>query len=752
MKNTKRFLLCVMLLMTCLMVFTLVGCDTLLGGGEHEHEFVKHEAKEPTCTEEGWLAYVTCSGCKDYTTFKSVPALGHDLSENYVEGDENVHSRVCSRCTYSVDMPHDWKKVGDAVLPTCTEDGKQDYSCSTCGREKTETIKALGHSYPEKYSPVGDVHTLTCSRCLDKKEEPHSWYLIMSSDPTCTEDGVTYYGCDACGGSKNVVTPANGHSFPDNYQPDADTHSLTCSDCGETFEGPHDWVKVGVEKEPTCAETGIEVYACSVCGYEKRITLPKVDEHFDGEWEITSSPTATVDGLKVLHCAVCNKVIKEEVLTCDAKTMPVLYFTGEYKNATNAKNEVEMGVTYTNPNGEEFTAYATIKVQGSSSVAYDKKNYTVKFYKDDTYDSKLKYDFGWGKENKYVIKANWVDFSNARNIVSCKLWGDIVASRPESENQKRLAALKTNAGAIDGFPISVYMNGEFHGIYTLNVPKDEWMFGMDDSPTEALIASDDWNHTDFYSLVESFYEASNGDILSKNNGWELIYCGSDDYSWVAESFDKLIKFCQDNEGDDFRAGIENYLDVDAAIDYCIFMYANCMHDNASKNMLWATYDGKTWIPSVYDQDGTFGQYWDGVRIESPERFLPQVVNGKIDVNITYGPSGNNNPKFILWDRILNAYTDEIVARYYELRETTLSTENIVAELKKVEDAIPASVYEADAERWAESRTKWWEGKSKPTPTWDYTNYHFDFMYEWMENRMNCYDAVIAEIAEFAETK
>ena len=182
------------------------------------------------------------------------------------------------------------------------------------------------------------------------------------------------------------------------------------------------------------------------------------------------------------------------------------------------------------------------------------------------------------------------------------------------------------------------------------------------------------------------------------------------------------------------------------------MYANCMHDNASKNMLWATYDGKTWIPSVYDQDATFGQYWDGVRIESPERFLPQVVNGKIDVNITYGPSGNNNPKFILWDRILNAYTEEIVARYYELRETTLSTENIVAELKKVEDAIPASVYEADAERWAESRTKWWEGKSKPTPTWDYTNYHFDFMYEWMENRMNCYDAVIAEIAEFAETK
>ena len=126
----------------------------------------------------------------------------------------------------------------------------------------------------------------------------------------------------------------------------------------------------------------------------------------------------------------------------------------------------------------------------------------------------------------------------------------------------------------------------------------------------------------------------------------------------------------------------------------------------------------------------------------------------IHVNITYGPSGNNNPKFILWDRIWNAFTDEIVARYYELRQTTLSTENMVAELKKIEDAIPASVYEADAERWAESRAKWWAGKSNvaPAPTWDYTKYHFDYMYDWVEQRMNCYDEAIAKIAEFAATK
>ena len=752
MKNTKLLLLCLMLTLTCLMVFTLVGCDTLLGGGEHKHNFVQNEAKEPTCTEEGWLMYYTCSECEEYTTFKSVPALGHDIPKGY-EQDADSHSRGCTRCSYVEDEPHNWQKGELTVTPTCEADGTQTYSCGTCGREKTETVKAFGHNYPDKYVFSGDVHTLSCTHCSKKIEEAHVWTVSETVEPTCTENGVRKYVCNVCEGTKSDVLVSEGHSFSKNYKPNGDVHSRVCSGCDETIDAPHEWVKFSIEKEPNCVETGIQVYVCSGCGGQKREELPVVDEHIDGDWEITSSPTVTVDGLKVLHCARCNKVIAEEVLTCDAKSMPVLYFEGDYKSATNAKNEVEMVVTYTNPNGEEFSAYATIKVQGSSSVAYDKKNYTVKFFKDETYDKKLKYDFGWGKESKYVIKANWVDFSQARNVVSCRLWGDLVASRPETENQKRLAALKTNGGAIDGFPISVYMNGVFHGIYTFNVPKDEWMFGMDDAPTEAVIAADDWNHTDFYSLVESFSELSNGDIMSKNGGWELRYCGSDDYSWVAKSFDNLIKFCQENEGEAFKAGISNYLDVDAAIDYVIFMYANCMHDNASKNMLWATYDGKTWIPSVYDQDGTFGQVWDGVRFETPGRYLPQVVNGKVDVNITYGPSGNNKPKFILWDRIWNAYTEEILARYAELRATTLSVENMIAELKKFEDAIPVSVYEADAERWAEARAKWWAGKTgSSTSTWDYTKYHFDYMYSWVEARMECYDAAMAEIAELAASK
>ena len=117
--------------------------------------------------------------------------------------------------------------------------------------------------------------------------------------------------------------------------------------------------------------------------------------------------------------------------------------------------------------------YATLKIQGSSSIVYDKKNYTIKFYNDENCLDKFKVDFGWGRESKYVLKANWLDKTHSRNIVTARLAAQV---------QKKYTVLTNtpNNGLIDGFPVEVYLNNEFYGLYTLNIPKDEWLYGMDD--------------------------------------------------------------------------------------------------------------------------------------------------------------------------------------------------------------------------------------------------------------------------------
>ena len=97
--------------------------------------------------------------------------------------------------------------------------------------------------------------------------------------------------------------------------------------------------------------------------------------------------------------------------------LPVLYLTGDTAGMSK-DNAVSMNYVYGERSGE-----CTLKWQGSSSLSYPKKNYTIKF--DNAFEAKE----GWGPQKKYCLKANYIDHSHARNIVSAKLWGEIVKSR-----------------------------------------------------------------------------------------------------------------------------------------------------------------------------------------------------------------------------------------------------------------------------------------------------------------------------------
>ena len=719
----------------------------------HTHDWqILAVVSEPTCTVEG-AARLICSLCSAKGEV-TMPALGHDYSETLLpDGQQGF---ACSRCSTTVSVhTHEWKSSAIIEPSTCTSEGKQELICSVCSTKTVATLPTIDHVPADRCVSNGEDHSIVCADCSTVLLiHPHSWISTGVVTPsTCTTEGTEGLLCSGCDAVTTSLLPLAPHEFGDEYKLNGDVHSIFCKNCSATVgDHPHVWESFEVVKEAGCDGPGTEIFICTVCHAEKTVTTPETHPAYG--WVTLTAATAFTEGEKVRVCMECHKQFETERIAPDVESMPRIYLEGNYTAATAAKNEVSMTVEYIDSDRGSFTSYATIKVQGSSSTAYDKKNYTIKFFKDADHESKYKVDFGWGKESKYVMKANWVDFSQSRNVMSCRLWGDIVATRATSANQQKLASLKTNGGAVDGYPIAVYMNGNFHGIYTMNVPKDEWMFGMGEKDangnkptTEALIASDDWNHTDFYSTIGSFVEDSAGDLIAKDGGWELRYYGGDDHQWVAVSFDALITFCQNNDGEAFRNGIREYLDVDAAIDYIIYMYANCMHDNASKNMLWATYDGKTWIPSVYDQDGTFGQVWDGVRVSAPNSSLPSVKNGRIDVGINYGPSTGNTPKFILWDRMWNSFTGEIIARYDQLRASVLSTEYMIAEYKKFEALIPESMFEADLERWQTSRDTWWAGKGKTTP-YDYTAYHYDYIYDWIKDRMYYLDNTMNNIRSY----
>jgi hypothetical protein len=72
---------------------------------------------------------------------------------------------------------------------------------------------------------------------------------------------------------------------------------------------------------------------------------------------------------------------------------------------------------------------------------------------------------------------------------------------------------------------------------------------------------------------------------------------------------------------------------------------------------------------------------------------------------------------------------------------------MIAEFTAFEALIPESMFDADLERWQSSRDSWWAGKGRKD-SYDYTAYHYDYIYQWIEDRMNNYDSVMRDISDY----
>ena len=392
---------------------------------------------------------------------------------------------------------------------------------------------------------------------------------------------------------------------------------------------------------------------CSRCG-EKGVTLG----HYYKE----------ADCVEAKHCLNCNKKVGSplghnmsggQCTRCDAFSAnyaPTLYFTGNMENMNDKKDKRSITFKYRTRDGV-VEGSATIKVQGSSSLAYDKKNYTIKF------DEAM--NVGWGNQKEYCLKANWIDKTHSRNVVTAKLVG-------EMQGKYGLFTLAPNGGAVDGFPITVYINGEFHGVYTMNIPKAEWMFGMDENnPNHIVLCGEEWTDEVYFKKIPEGF-----------GSWSVEVGPEDDDTLY--KLQRLVRFIKDSSDAEFKSKFDSYLDFDATINYYIMARFAYMRDNFGKNMLLATYDGKVWYPSLYDLDTTWGTKWDGLELDSGYQ------NGWI-----LGSQNN-----LLFERLEKNFKKEIAERYFELRKDVLNPNHIKDMFKTFYAKIPQESLRLEEQKWA----------------------------------------------------
>ena len=169
--------------------------------------------------------------------------------------------------------------------------------------------------------------------------EGHSYVAGYTVDPTCTEDGYTFYYCENCysayqtsSNSYTEAISATGHTWDDGTVTTAATcteegvMTYTCTVCGTTKTEAisatgHTWDDGTVTTAATCTEEGVMTYTCTVCGTTKTEAISATG-HTAGEAVVENNvdPTCEETGSydEVVYCTVCGAELSREAVTVEA--------------------------------------------------------------------------------------------------------------------------------------------------------------------------------------------------------------------------------------------------------------------------------------------------------------------------------------------------------------------------------------------------------------------------------------------------
>lgn len=350
--------------------------------------------------------------------------------------------------------------------------------------------------------------------------------------------------------------------------------------------------------------------------------------------------------------------------------IPVLRLAGSIGCMT---KETDVPLTYVYG---DRTGSCTLKWQGNSSLQYEKKNYTIKF------DTAFEAAPGWGEQKKYCLKANFVDFTQARNVCAAKLWGQVVATRANVPEQ---LAAAPNYGAVDGFPIALYINDNYYGVYTFNIPKDKWTFNMGSGANEAVVCAEGPTDTSKVRFRKP------GVIVDKDYAVEYAP-DEDNVQWIVDSLDTMITQLNAVDIDTMTAAdmnaLDAYIDWNSVIDYIIFICLTNGYDGITKNHILLTYNGQKWYFSAYDMDCTFGIHGSAGKVVS--------MNDDLAKKTMINQLCTLNRAFYLARRHKKA---ELIARYNELRAGVLSDDNVITTFTNFICDIPKALQDEECLIW-----------------------------------------------------
>lgn len=338
----------------------------------------------------------------------------------------------------------------------------------------------------------------------------------------------------------------------------------------------------------------------------------------------------TSDEVLQNHLANIKDLVKQKELydfNYRNTTLPKMYLTGDITNMTPTQS-VPMKIEYQSPDEEKYGASFNtgiqnnpVLIQGTSSLQYVRHNYTI--YLKDEYGSDMYYNpYGEGSVADYVfcLKADYVESSHANNTGVAKFINDCLYDTKtpmqlENENCRT---------TINGFPIELYMNGEYLGVYNFNHDRYSYQsYGYDyvKYPNMLVYEINSNSNTSagaFYRYGANAESSANvSEIEYYKRDFKLIYgnrtTDSDTYSEIKS----LVEWVSVAEYDLFRETISEHFNKEFLFRYFLNVLFIGAVDSLGKNLKIFTVDGKVWYPQFYDLDTVLGIDNSGLRVNSP---------------------------------------------------------------------------------------------------------------------------------------
>lgn len=169
---------------------------------------------------------------------------------------------------------------------------------------------------------------------------------------------------------------------------------------------------------------------------------------------------------------------------------------------------------------------AILNGQGNTSLwwfRYQKQNIAVDFCDSNwNTDNASEFTIGdWVKQDAFHLKANYTEYFRASNSVGYQIWEQVVADRQRPWQKEGVEADPNALCHPEGFPVVVYLNGEFKGVFSWTLKKHRKNMGLDKDKAKHVYIDGMLKQNEFWqgNITWSDFEVRNPKVLYSDKSY-----------------------------------------------------------------------------------------------------------------------------------------------------------------------------------------------------------------------------------------